>query len=664
MNRIASLSPAASNLVWVALLAVGMAWAAWVWQWDTNGRAEDRQSRLQVVAEKQAAEIAVTTLNGDLMGSLVLLGIMDRDIKQDVTDGLLSIDASIDAKLGIVGGTFDARGVFVVSGDGIIKTSWASSGKPNSGANVRFRPYVQMALEGKTSVYAAVGSTSGERTLYYSAPVFAYASRTASGIGAVVAQAKVDWLDKRLGSQPGGAALLSPQGVVFASSDPKWLGGLDGVATPDRLKAIRDLKQFGKWFDTSEPKTLPIRAVAGVQTVEGVRHAVAVADVHWADPAGAWKLLLLEDLSQTAPAGSTLARVVAATVLYAFLAVLVVRLVNGHHRQTETGRQLAALADGQSRQLRIREQLASAMVGLQQSDSTASLAQAFLSHAHALFGTLQGVVYVVDEHDQQQFILKGSFACEVAPPPVLHAGEGMLGQCAVGRMHRVLDAGAEHVWGTIRSGLGGSEPGFVVCWPLVSNEQVLGLVEVAGVGTSDAFALDTFGEFASVMALNLQVLVKAEQTLASLRQTEQVRQLSVEQLQLQQTLIDAIPYPVFYKDQEGRFTGFNRAYESTFAVSRTDLLGKSVMDLAYLPLEDRNRYNAEDMHLIRTVGSVSHIMSIPFADGKVHRTLYFVAGFAKPDGSPSGLVGTFTDLDWADALVAEHAGKQSEGAQA
>jgi C4-dicarboxylate-specific signal transduction histidine kinase len=338
-----------------------------------------------------------------------------------VVDGLLSIDAAIDATLGIVGGTFDARGVFVVSGDGIIKTSWASSGKPNSGANVRFRPYVQMALEGKTSVYAAVGTTSGERTLYYSAPVFAYATRTASGIGAVVAQAKVDWLDKRLSSQPGGAALLSPQGVVFAASEVKWLGGLDGVATPDRLRAIRELKQFGKWFDTSEPKALPFNAVAGVQVVAGTRQAVAVADINWGDPAGSWKLVLLEDLSHTVSVGSTLTRVAAATLLYVFLAGLVVRLVNSHHRQTASARQLASLADGQSRQLEFRERMSAAMVDLQTCDATAPLAQAFLSHAHKLFGTLQGVVYVVDALDAQRFALRGSFACSTTPPASLRA---------------------------------------------------------------------------------------------------------------------------------------------------------------------------------------------------------------------------------------------------
>lgn len=657
MSRIASLSQWASNLIWAGLAALGMVWAAAVWSWDVGGRSEDRQSRLQVVAERQAAEIAATTLNGDLMGSLVLLGIMDRDIKQDVTDGLLSIDAAIDATLGIVGGTFDARGVFVVSGDGIIKTSWSGSGKPNTGANVRFRPYVQMALAGKTSVYAAVGTNSGERTLYYSAPVFAYASRTSNGIGAVVAQARIDWLDRRLSSHPGGAALLSPQGVVFAASEVKWLGGLDGLATMDRLKAIRELKQFGTWFDSAEPKVLPFSAASGVQVVGGTRQAVAVADIDWGDPAGAWKLLLLEDLTQTVSVGSTLARVAAATFLYVFLVGLVVRLVNSHHRQAVSARKLASLADGQSRQLRFREQMAAAMVGLQQSGSTSALARAFLSHAHTLFGTLQGVVYVMDGQAEERFLLKGSFACASAPPAALRAGDGVLGQCAVERTHRLLEGG-QHGWGVIRSGLGGAAPGYVVCLPLIGNEQVLGLVEVAGMGPAEGFGLDSFIEFANAMALNLQVLLKAEQTLLSLQQTELVRQLGAEQLLMQQTLVDAIPYPVFYKDHEGRFTGFNRAYEATFAVSRADLLGKSVMDLPYLPLEDRKLYNAEDMRLIHAGGSANHIISMPFADGKVHRTLYYVVGFARPDGSPGGLVGTFIDLEWVDTLSDDHAAQQ------
>jgi PAS domain-containing protein len=39
------------------------------------------------------------------------------------------------------------------------------------------------------------------------------------------------------------------------------------------------------------------------------------------------------------------------------------------------------------------------------------------------------------------------------------------------------------------------------------------------------------------------------------------REALANQLIFQQTLIDTIPHPVFFKDAEGRFVGCNRAYE-------------------------------------------------------------------------------------------------------
>lgn len=659
MNRFAAFLYAHARLVWAFVAVLGLAWAGLIWTLDVQWRGSERLTQLQTDADRTANEIVSTTLKGDLMGSLVLLGILDRDIKQDAIDGLLSIDTAIDSTLGIVGNIFDARGVFVVSREGVIKSSWGRSSRPNTGLNVRFRPYYQMALEGKTSVYAAVGTSSGERTLYYAAPVFAYAARSSNGIGAVVAQGKVDWLDKILSDQPGGAALLSPQGVVFAASSPEWVGGLDGVAATERIRAIRELKQFGKWFDAAEPAKLPFDATSGPQEVDGVRHAIALADVDWGDPAGMWKLVLLEDLTQTVSAGSTVARVSFATALYALFAWLGFRLIRGHHRQVVTSQQLAGMVDGQSQQLRFRETLAAALVRLQQSEDVATLAHSFLSDAHGLFGTLQGVVYV---REDGHYGLRGRFACAEQPPLTLKAGEGMLGQCAVERGHRVLAAG-QAGWDTIKSGLGFSAPGCVVCLPLICNDEVLGLVEVAGLQRPDAFPLKDFSEFANALMLNLQVLMRAEQTQASLLQTEQIRIRGAEQLQWQQTLIDAIPYPVFYKDANARFTGFNRAYETTFSVQRDALVGKSVMDLDYLPLEDRRVYDAEDRHLISTGGSASRLMDIPFADGKVHKTLYFVVGFARPDGTPGGLVGTFTDLAMLDALAGPGADAHVQGGQ-
>ena len=127
----------------------------------------------------------------------------------------------------------------------------------------------------------------------------------------------------------------------------------------------------------------------------------------------------------------------------------------------------------------------------------------------------------------------------------------------------------------------------------------------------------------------------------------------VEQANFQRALVDTIPYPVFYKGADARFLGVNRAYEDAFAVQRTDLLGKRVLDLEYLPLEDRTAYHAEDEAVIQNISSVRRDMMMPFADGRQHETLYFVSGFARADGAPAGLVGTFVDM--AEQKAAERA---------
>ncbi|MBI2276982.1 MAG: response regulator [Dechloromonas sp.] len=134
---------------------------------------------------------------------------------------------------------------------------------------------------------------------------------------------------------------------------------------------------------------------------------------------------------------------------------------------------------------------------------------------------------------------------------------------------------------------------------------------------------------------------KVEQRTAALTRSE--AELA-DQLAFQQALVDTIPYPIFYKGADTRFLGFNRAYEETFAVHREDLIGKRVLDLDYLPEADRVAYQAEDKETIATTGTVRREMPMPFSDGQIHETLYYVSGFARADGTPGGLVGTFVDI--------------------
>ena len=402
MNRLASLLSAHARSAWIAIFGVGLVVATLVAVADARWRSEQRLSLLRTEVMRSAIEVMSSTLNGNLMGSITLLGLIDSDIKQDAQNGLLSVDAVIDGTLSSVGVAFDAEGVFVVAGDGIVKSSWDRAGKPSTGLDVKFRPYYQMAMRGQSNVYAAVSMARGDRALYFTAPIYGERAKSSSGVGALVARTTVERVDALLRDRFDTALLLSPQGVVFASNHAHWIGRLEGLASPQRLKAIRELKQFGAMFEKTDPEHLPVAARDGMQDIDGTRYAVATADVDWHDPSGTWKLVVLEDLSRSVPLASSAARGSLAAVAFWLLSWMVMHLFKGRHAQLLASAQLQQLAAKQEHQLKFRTALGAAMVRLQQSSDIETLSSNFLTDAHALFGALQGVVYTRASEESQR----------------------------------------------------------------------------------------------------------------------------------------------------------------------------------------------------------------------------------------------------------------------
>lgn len=117
-----------------------------------------------------------------------------------------------------------------------------------------------------------------------------------------------------------------------------------------------------------------------------------------------------------------------------------------------------------------------------------------------------------------------------------------------------------------------------------------------------------------------------------------------EHILFQQALADTIPYPIFVKDPNLKFINVNKAYEQTFNVERADIIGKTVLDLAYLPVADRKAYQAEDREIIASMGMVRKEIPLIYADGLEHTTMYWAKSFAKVDGCAGGLLGTFVDI--------------------
>jgi len=125
---------------------------------------------------------------------------------------------------------------------------------------------------------------------------------------------------------------------------------------------------------------------------------------------------------------------------------------------------------------------------------------------------------------------------------------------------------------------------------------------------------------------------------------EQATHSLADQIKFQQLLMDSVPIPLFYKDVETRFQGFNKAYEEVFGVDSKELIGLKVTDLKYLSEQDRLSYQAEDELIIKQQSTIKREIQIPFADGKLHDTLYWVTGFKDSKNNPAGLVGNFIDI--------------------
>ena len=360
-----------------------------------------------------------------------------------------------------------------------------------------------------------------------------------------------------------------------------------------------------------------------------------------------WTLVLVENPSRTVvPFGSFRAEAVIG-LLVLLLGILLLRLLHGQHVQVTTTDTLNDYARLQQLNAERKAALAAASLRLQQSDNIESLCQNALTELHALVGLLQGVIYVIDNTGAEHLRLSGQFACFSPPPERCQLGEGLLGQCARERRTMVITAPDDTTGWRIHSGLGSSRPAALLIMPILLKDTLLGVLEAALLAPPDETSQETLDEIGEMLALNIEILRRSERTEALLQSSVRAERASAEHAYFQQVLIDTIPYPVFYKGPDARFLGFNRAYEDTFAVKREDLIGKRVIDLDYLPEADRIAYQAEDEAVIASAGKVQREMKIPFADGKLHDTLYYVSGFRNADGAPGGLVGTFIDLSEA-----------------
>lgn len=516
MDRFARFVATHARIVWAVefLIVLGAALVSGLlardyWQ-------HDRLAKLDSVTAQRGSSVMSVTINGSLMGAIAQLGLTEKAAKNDGQRGHPFNHRQIDTVLEATARSFGAEGVFIVGGDGVVGSSWNSDGKPSTGLNVKFRPYFQMAMQGKDSVYAAVSLARGDRALYFAVPVHAATSRSSSRVGAIVARTLPSLVDRILQEYSDIAFLLSPQGVVFASNRPEWIGFLAEEPTLERIAQVRESRQFGKMFENRIPPTLPMQTAPGFSKYDGRDFAVAEARVQWNDPYGDWKLVLMEDLSRTVSQEKIIA-VAAVWAFMAFFGLMILRhLLQNRYQRMQARQQLEIFAAQQKMQAARKTVLTSLSLELQYAASLEAQGQVFLREAHRNLGALQGVVYVLSDAGGSEMALAADFACTDRPQEILAVGEGLLGQCAAEGKLRVLKTDEQTFW-KIHSGLGELMPQTSIMLPLQRNNVLLGVAELAFPHSVSEAQLESACEMANILASNLEILcqrIKVEKQLA------------------------------------------------------------------------------------------------------------------------------------------------------
>lgn len=109
-----------------------------------------------------------------------------------------------------------------------------------------------------------------------------------------------------------------------------------------------------------------------------------------------------------------------------------------------------------------------------------------------------------------------------------------------------------------------------------------------------------------------------------------------------QTTLDTLPSPIFIKNREGRYIACNKAFEDYLGLSRAQIIGSTVYDIA--PRELAQVYEKADLELMQRGGTQSYEANVRYADGTYHDVIFHKSVFLNAAGQSDGISGTMLDI--------------------
>ncbi|MBF0555831.1 MAG: PAS domain S-box protein [Nitrospirae bacterium] len=290
---------------------------------DERERAKAMLSLQDVVARLHA-----DTMHGEAMGAALLMGLNEPLIKAMAKERLSRDDKDTLLRMVAAKRLFGADGIFIVNAAGVI-VAHESDVKRSTGMDMSERSYVKQAAANSTSVYPAISISTGDKVFYTSAPIHQGQTVNTPVIGTLTMRIPADpVIIKHMEMLPGQALLLSPDGIVFASTRHSWVYASAKLVTKKLMEEIRKERRYGKIFDNKSPEALPFDITSTSAVLEGKRYAISRELFDWNDLGGLWQLVVIQDTKEwvtTLHIAIVITATVVGCMVFGFLLYIILR---------------------------------------------------------------------------------------------------------------------------------------------------------------------------------------------------------------------------------------------------------------------------------------------------------------------------------------------------
>jgi PAS domain S-box-containing protein len=116
----------------------------------------------------------------------------------------------------------------------------------------------------------------------------------------------------------------------------------------------------------------------------------------------------------------------------------------------------------------------------------------------------------------------------------------------------------------------------------------------------------------------------------------------IEDPELNQKIIDALPIPIFYRDMKGIYVACNMAQEKLLGIPKSEIIGKTVFDIQ--PYEIAEIYAKRDQELLDSPGDQIYEAKFRDASGILHDVVFNKAVIRNNQDEITGIVGSIFDI--------------------